>query len=96
MFFFELVHGLVKEGYAFIERAQERIFFFLYYSADEFALSCKFGISLAHFVNQNVEQFVDESLFLTEESIGISNGTSQDSANHIAGFSVAGQLSVGY
>ena len=90
-----LLHRLVEQGNSLVERAQERVFLFLDDLSDERLLCFQFGEGVAHLIDEHGQQFVQKCLFLTEESIGVAHGTTQNSANHIACLRISGQLSVG-
>ncbi len=55
----------------------------------------EFGISLAHLGNECRQQQVHEGVFLTEEGVGIANGTAQDAADNVACLGIGRQLTVG-
>ena len=54
----------------------------------------QFRISLTHILNQHRKQLVHECLLLSEECIAITDGTAEDTTDHITCFSVGRQLTV--
>ena len=50
--------------------------------------------SAAHLLSQGLYQLIDERFFLSQESKAITNGTAQDTANHITSSIVGGQLPI--
>ena len=91
----QFVHGGVEQVDTLLQRAQERVFLFLYYLSYKFALGFQLGISLTHFTDKHREELVYERLFLVEERIGIAHGTAQYAADYISSLGIAGQLAVG-
>ena len=86
------VHGLVKEGHAFVEGAQEGVLLLLDDAHDEFPLSGDLGVGIAHGGYQGVDQPVHEGLLLAQEGIGVTDGAAQDAADDVSGLGVRGKL----
>ena len=63
---------------------------------DQIGLSLNLGISLAHALDEGVDETVHECLTESQESVTVTHGTAQDAADHIACLGVAGQLTVGH
>ena len=90
-----VVHQFVEQCYTFIQRTQECFFFALDNRSDLLLLLDEFGISVTHIGYQLRHQFVQERLTHTQERITVTYGTAQNTADHISGFLVARQLTVG-
>ena len=90
-----IVDYMLKQGDTLVESAEECILLLFGDFDDKLALLCDFGISLAHRLNQCVDEAIEEGFFLLQECIGITHGAAQDSANHIAGLGIGGKLAVG-
>ena len=91
----KLLHSLVEQRDALVEGAEEGVLLFLDDAADELLLSLQFGEGVAHLLDERRQELVEESLFLTEEGIGVAHGAAQDAADDIAGLGIARQLAVG-
>ena len=78
-----------------VERAQEGFFLLLHHAGNERLLSLQFGEGVAHLLDERGQQLVEESLFLSEERVGIAHGAAQDAADNIAGLGIRWQLTVG-
>ena len=89
-----LVHHVGQQFDTISQCTQESIFLFLHHLHDEFFLSSNLRECLAHLGNQRWHELIDERLFLVEERITITNSTTEDTTNDIAGLRVAWQLSV--
>ena len=91
----QLAHGFVYHRDTLVQRTQERILLFLDDLRDELLLSLQLGEGIAHLVHQCGNELIEESVFLSEEGVGIAYGTTQDAADDVAGLGVRGQLAVG-
>ena len=90
----QFFHSFVKQGDSLVKCAEKRIFLFLDNLGNQLLLSLQFGEGIAHLVNEGGDEFIEETIFLAEESVSVANGTSQDTTNHIAGLCIGRQLSV--
>ena len=88
-------YHLVEQLDTGLERTQEGIFLLLDYLADEHLLLLQLGIGIAHRLDENIEQLVEEGLFLTQEGVTVTHGPAQDTADYIAGLGIRRQLTVG-
>ena len=88
-------HDSFKETDAGGEGAEETLFFFLHDSSDEHLLCFEFGIGVTHFFHKSGNEFAEEGFALSEESVGVANGTAKDATNDVARLGVGGQLTVG-
>ena len=88
------LHYAVKQFYTCLQGAQEAVLLFLHYLGNQLALSFQLGVGSSHLSNENGKQTVHKGFFLPQECIGITNGTTQDSADNITGLCIAWQLSV--
>ena len=93
---FQLVHSAVEQVDAFLKGAQERVFLFFHYAANELLLCRQLGVGSAHFLYKDGQQLIQEGLFLAEEGVGVAHGTTQDATNDVSCLGVAGQLAIGY
>ena len=91
----ELVHVTVEQVDTLLQSAEEGILLLFHHAGDEFLLLQQFGISLAHLLHEHGHEFIHEGALLSEERVGIANGTAQDAADDVAGLGVGGQLTVG-
>ena len=91
----ELVHLAVEEVDALVEGAEETVLLLLDHAGDELALGWQLGIGSAHLLDQDIDEAEHKGLFLTEEGVGVADGTAQDAADDVASLGVARQLAVG-
>ena len=92
---FQVVHGIVEQVDAALQSTEERLFLFLHHTSDEFALSRQLGEGFTHLFDEHGQEPEEEALFLSEERIGIADGTTEDAADDISSLSIRRQLSVG-
>ena len=90
----QFVHCAVQQCDALVQRAEERILFFLHHTPDQFTLCGEFRVSRPHLTYQYIQELVHEGFFLSEERVGVTHGTAQDAADNVTGLGIAGQLSV--
>ena len=86
----------VKHSDTVVESAEERIFFLLDYLFDKFFLCRKFGVGATHLCHQCVDKLIKECLALTEECVYIPYRAAQNTADHISGLGVGGELGFCY
>ena len=91
----ELVHLAVEEVDALVEGAEETVLLLLDHAGDELALGWQLGIGRAHLLDQDIDEAEHKGLFLTEEGVGVADGTAQDAADDVASLGIARQLAVG-
>ena len=92
----QLLHGIIQHTDTFIERAKERLFLLLDDLSDELLLCLQLREGIAHLVDEGGEQTIEEALLLSEEGVGIADGTAQDTTDDIACLRIRRQLTVGY
>ena len=88
-------HRIVYHANTLVEGTKEGVFLLLDDACDELALCGKLGVCFAHLVNEHGDKFVKECLFLVEEGVGITYGTTQDATYYVACLSISWQLTVG-
>ena len=88
--------GVVENRDTFVEGTEERVLLLLDDLHYQLALCGNLGISLAHRVDEGVDQLIHECLLLVEEGICIAHGAAKDAADDISGLGIAGELRVGY
>ena len=91
----KLFHSRREEVDALLQGAEERVFLLLYYVEYKVVLCLKLWEGISHLACQYGDELVDEGFLLSEECIGIANGTAKDSANYVACLCVGWQLAVG-
>ena len=92
----QLLHGIIQHTDTFIERAKERLFLLLDHLTDELLLCLQLREGVTHLVDEGGEQTIEEALLLSEEGVGIADGTAQDTTDDIACLRIRRQLTVGY
>ena len=90
-----MFHAGVEHTDALGQRAQEALFLFFHHASYQLLLRGQLRISVAHLPYQHGHKLVDESVFLSQERVGITDGAAQDAANDVTRLGVAGQLAVG-
>ena len=92
---FQFIHRTVKKVDAPIKSAQEGIFFLFHHTSDKITLCGKFGERIAHLLDEDRQQLVQESFSLVEESIGIADSTAKNTADNVSCLGIGRQLTVG-
>ncbi len=92
---FQFVHFTIEQVDTLVECTEKAVLFFLDDACNQFALNRQLRVGDAHFLNQNVDEPVQECFLLPEEGVAIAHGAAQDTADDVAGFGVAWQLSIG-
>ena len=90
-----VVNHFLKTFDTCFKGTQERFFLFLNYFLNQVSLCSQFRISFTHWLNQSVDQTIKERLFLSQESIGITYGTTKNTTDYITGFCVRRKLGIG-
>ena len=88
-------HHLIEQLDTGFECTQECFFLFFDNAFHQSLLSLQFGISTAHRIDERGQETIQESLTTVEESVTITHRTTQNTTNHITGFGIRRQLSIG-
>ena len=91
----ELFFQRVKPAQAVFQRLQKANFLLLNHALHELLLRLQLGEHARHLVGQHRHQLVQKRLLLVQRRKSVAHGTAQNSANHVAGLHVGGQLPVG-
>ncbi len=82
-FSLQLLHCIVQHGDTLVEGTQERLLLLFYDLGDQCLLCLQLWEGITHLMNEGGNELIDEPVLLTEEGIGIADGTAQDAADHI-------------
>ena len=89
------LHDTVQQPDTVVECAQEGFLLLFYHALYQVGLSGEFGVSVAHLLDQRIDQTIERGFLQTKERIYITDGAAQDASDHITGFGVAGELRIG-
>ncbi len=91
----QFLHRLVEQGDTLVEGAQEGVFLLLDDLGNQLLLGLQLREGIAHLVNEGGDELIEETVLLSEEGVGVTYGTTQDTADDVAGLGVRGQLTIG-
>ena len=91
---FYFCHRLIQQLDTLVKGTQEGIFLFFDNLRNQCLLSFQLWESIAHLMYEGRNEFIEETVFLSEESISIANGSSQDTTDDITCFRIRRQLSI--
>jgi hypothetical protein len=95
IFLLQLLHLLIEQTDAGVECALERFLLLFDDVLDERLLRNEFGISISHRLDENGKELIHERFMLSEEGITVTDGTAENTTDHITGLGVRRQLTVG-
>ena len=90
-----LFHLLIKQTDTCLQSPEESILFLLDHTLDQGLLCLQLRISVTHRLNQHGQELIHESGLAVEEGITVTNGTTQDTTDHVTCLSVRRQLTIG-
>ena len=91
----QFLHSLVKQRDTLVEGAQEAVFLLLNHFGNQLLLSLQLREGVAHLMNEGWNELIEEAVLLSEEGVGITYGTTQNTTDDITSLSVRRQLTVG-
>ena len=93
--FLSFVHKLVEQTDTFVQGTQECLFLALDHRSDLCLLDLEFRISLSEILDKLRNQLIEERAAHVQERVAVTNGTTENTTDHIAGFLVRRQLTIG-
>ncbi len=87
-------HDSIHTLNAIFEGAEEAVLLFLDDTYDKLILSLKLWISITHSLDENWQKLIEESFLLSEVSICVTYGTTEDTTDHVTGLGIRRQLAI--